>query len=348
LLDSTSGTTDAHGAVAAILQTSTAATVTAAVGAQAGSSTTPPAAGTPAAGTPTTGTATGTVTVNVAAAPTLIITPPATAPSAGLPSSYTFAVTVPATNGSAIRNVTVNWGDGGAPQDLGALTGTASVSHIYRSAGSYSITGTVTDSFGNVVRNSTSVTVTTTLLTLAITAPPTASAGLPAVFTFVPGVPAGDSVKNVRVDWGDNTSPQDLGAISASSNVSHVFDVAKSYTVTGTLTDTAGNSITVSTFVTVIPVASPTINITPSVPVTHSTTMTVSFQIQVSSPTGVSITDASINYGDGATDSLGGLNGTVTKTHPYTQPSGYSTIVTVTVKDSLGRTTQGTASITLP
>jgi len=95
-------------------------------------------------------------------------------------------------------------------------------------------------------------------------------------------------------------------------------------------------------------VASPTINITPSVPITHSATMTVSFQIQVSAPTGVTITDASINYGDGTTDTLGGLNGSVTKTHPYTQPSGYSTVVTVTVKDSLGRTTQGTASITLP
>jgi isocitrate/isopropylmalate dehydrogenase len=39
-----------------------------------------------------------------------------------LPASFTFAVTVPATNGSAIRDLTVDWG-GGTPrtQDLGAV-----------------------------------------------------------------------------------------------------------------------------------------------------------------------------------------------------------------------------------
>ena len=104
---------------------STAATVTVAVGAQAGSSTggtTPPAAGAPAApaAPATTGTASGSVTVNVTRPPTLVITAPATAPSAGLPASFTFAVTAATTNGSAIRDVTVNWGDGQS-QDLGAI-----------------------------------------------------------------------------------------------------------------------------------------------------------------------------------------------------------------------------------
>src|SRR5262249_29522645 len=169
------------------------------------------------------------------------------------------------------------------------------VSHVFRSPGSYVVIGRVTDTAGNQVTTSISVTVTPPALALAITPPATVSAGLPATFTVVPAVPTGDTVKNVSLNWNDGTPVQDLGAISASSSVSHVFVEAKSYTVTGTLTDTAGNSITVSTFVTALPVASPTINITPSVPVTHSATMTVSFKIEVTAPTGVTITAASID-----------------------------------------------------
>ena len=96
--------------------------------------------------------------VNVSGAPTLLITLPATAPSAGIPSSYTFAVTAATTNGSAIRNVTVNWGDGQI-QDLGVISGNAVVAHTYQSQGTYTILATATDSFGNVVNISSAVAV---------------------------------------------------------------------------------------------------------------------------------------------------------------------------------------------
>jgi PKD repeat protein len=248
-----------------------------------------------------------------------------------------------------VQSVAIDFGDGSSPVTLPGKP--ASASHTYTTIGSFSVRATVRDASGDTSSATVSVIVSPPPLTLAITPPTTApGAGLPATFAIVPGVPAnsGFAIRNVRVDWGDGSAPQDLGAISASTNVVHVFDLAGSYAVKATATDTSGNSISVSSFVTVIPVASPTINITPSVPINHSTTMTVSFTIQVSAPTGVNITDASIDYGDGAVDTLGGVNGTVIKTHPYTQPSGYSTVVKVTVKDSLGRTTQGTASITLP
>ena len=112
--------------------------------------------------TPTTptssGQASGSVTVTISAVPTLVITPPATPPSAGLPAAFTFAVTVPAQNGSAVREVTVDWGDGDR-QNLGAVTGNAVVSHVYDNAGTYAVTGTVTDASGNTSTVSTSVTV---------------------------------------------------------------------------------------------------------------------------------------------------------------------------------------------
>ena len=126
------------------------------------STTTPPATG-GAPTTPTTpassGQASGSVTVNVAGSPQLTITAPTTPLSAGVPAAFTFVVTPATTNASPIRSVTVNWGDGTPTQDLGAITGSNQVFHTYGSTGSFTITATVTDSFGTSVPVSTSVVV---------------------------------------------------------------------------------------------------------------------------------------------------------------------------------------------
>ena len=106
----------------------------------------------------TLGIASGSVTVTVNAQATLVITPPTTAPSAGIPSTYTFAVTVPTTGGSTVRNLRVNWGDG-TTQDLGAVTGNATVQHTYGTTGTFTITATLTDASGNVQTVSTAVSV---------------------------------------------------------------------------------------------------------------------------------------------------------------------------------------------
>ena len=105
-------TTNAAGQASTSLTTSLTATVTATVGAQ----------GSAAGGgaddktkTGTSGQASASITVSVAAAPTLVIKPPDT-PSAGLLAVFTFSVT-PAKDGSAVRDVTVSWGDG-QNQDL--------------------------------------------------------------------------------------------------------------------------------------------------------------------------------------------------------------------------------------
>ena len=340
-------TTDARGVAATSLQTSTQAVVTASVGAQGTTTTNPGTTGT--TGT-TAGQALGTVTVAVAAAPTLTITPPTTLPTVNLPATFTFVVTVPTTNGSAVKSVTVNWGDG--IQELGALTGTNLISHIFHTSNIYTITATLVDGFGNVVSVTTSVTVIPAALTLSITPPTTApSAGLPAAFTIVPGVPAntGDTVKNVTIEWGDGTALQNLGAISASTVITHVFSIAGSYSITGVVYDAAGNSQTVFTAVTVLPVPNPTIIITPNVPsVAGATGTTVSFTIQVTPPTGVNITSASVDFGDGQTTTLGSLSGTTTLTHFYPTAKNGARTITVTVVDTLSRTTTGQTNITVP
>ena len=255
-------TTNASGVAETVLTTGQQATVTASVGAQGAATTNSGSTGgtTPTTGgtttTSTSGQASGTVTVTVSAAPTLVITPPTTSPSAGIPAQFTFAVTVPS-NGAAVRSLRVDWGDGSS-QDLGTVTGNAVVTHTYGRTGSY--------------------------------------------------------------------------------------------TVTGTLTDASGNVQTVSSPVNVIPVASPTILITPSVPssCTGSGACTVTFQVQVTPPTGVGVVDATINFGDGVTSGLGGLSGSATVPHTYTSATHGGQTVTVTVTDTIGRTTQGFTTVTLP
>jgi hypothetical protein len=205
----------------------------------------------------------------------------------------------------------------------------------------------VTDSFGNIVPVSTAVIVNPTILLLSITPPGTPpGAGLPATFTFVIGaLPAGDSVRNIHIDWGD-TKSQDLGAVNGSISVSHVYDTAATYTVSAVLTDTAGNSISNSTSVTVVATASPTIIITPSVP-TGSKTAT--FQIQVTPPNGVGIVSAQIKFGDGAQSDLGGLSGTTTVQHTYPSlPPNQTYTVTLEVVDTLNRHTTGSTTVNIP
>jgi len=345
-LEQVAVSTDANGVATAVLRTSTAATVTVAVGAQAGSSTgtTPPTTGTPAPPTPaTTGTASGSVTVNVTGTPGLLITAPAAGLTAGLPAAFTFAVTAATTNGNPIRDVTVDWGDGQS-QNLGATTGTVTVSHVYRASGSYVVIGKVTDTAGNAVTTSTSVTVTPPALTLTITPPSTLpSANLPATFTFAATAPTGDSVRNVNVDWGDGTPSQDLGAISGTVSVSHVFKSAGTFVITGTVTDVFGNSSKVSTSTTVIPVPRPTIIITPSPVPGHVNTQTT-LTIQVTLPSGISVQDLAINFGDGQQADLGGAS-SASVPHVYTTQGTFT--VTVTVLDTSGQTTIGTAAISI-
>jgi len=259
--------TDSSGNAQTVLRTTSKATVTATVGAQGGSTTTPPSTGGTTPTTPTTPSATGQATaqivVDIASAPALVITPPTTPPSAGLPALFTFAVTAAAANGSFVTNVRVNWGDGSS-QDLGAVTGNAVVAHTYQSAGTYPITATLTDS--------------------------------------------------------------------------------------------SGNTVPVSTSVSVVATALPTIVVTAtSVPTVHAATMPVTFQLQVTTPTGVSIQSANIDWGDagpggtpapGNVNQLGAINGTVTLTHQYTAAGTFTVVLRVT--DSLNRTPFGTTTITLP
>ena len=230
--------TDSAGLAATTLTTSQAATVTASVGATAP---TPPSTGTGGTTTPaSSGQASGSVLVNVVPAPTIVITPPANPPSAGLPAAFTFDVTVPATGGSAVRDVRVNWGDGGS-QSLGAATGKQTVSHVYSDAGTYTVSATVTDAVGNISSVSTSVSVIPVQRPSVIVnaAPQTQFVNGTINFSIQVVAAAGIGIVRTSINFGPGEETRQLGG-ATSVTVSKQYTTPGTRLVTVTVVDTTG------------------------------------------------------------------------------------------------------------
>jgi adhesin/invasin len=252
--------TDANGHASVILTTSQQATVNATVGAQAPAPTTPTQPPPTTPGTPTTptpppapssGTASGSVTVTVTTAPTILIEPPASPPSKGLPASFKFTVTASATTGSAVKSVVVNWGDG-ETQNLGAVNGAATVSHVFGNDGSYTVSATVTDAAGNTSTVSTGVTVIPVPRPSIIVTPTpqTQVKGGTVNFNIKITTPSGVGVQSTRIDFGDGKG-SDLGG-ATSADVPHPYDEADTYLVRVTVKDTTGETTEGTTTVSIV------------------------------------------------------------------------------------------------
>jgi len=75
--------------------------------------------------------------------------------------------------------------------------------------------------------------------------PTSAAAGVPITFTVTPT--AGANISNVRVNFGDGSSPQDLGAVQGAQGVPHTYGAPGIYTATATATDASGDAGSLST-----------------------------------------------------------------------------------------------------
>lgn len=113
--------------------------------------------------TATAGSQTETVAITVAS-PGVAITPPETL-EAGV--AATFQI-VPIEDGGAIRNVVINWGDNSAQTQLGPISGSTPVAHVFARAGIYTVRATVTDAQG-VTGTSSIVVNVTDQSTIAVT-----------------------------------------------------------------------------------------------------------------------------------------------------------------------------------
>jgi PKD repeat protein len=87
------------------------------------------------------------VVVAAPASPTVSVMASANA-KAGTATTFTISAAPAAGTNATIQNVRVTFGDGTAPVDLGAVSGTTTTQHVYAAAGTYTVSATATDSGG--------------------------------------------------------------------------------------------------------------------------------------------------------------------------------------------------------
>jgi hypothetical protein len=101
-------------------------------------------------------------------------------------------------------------------------------------------TAKILASVGAVKSNELTVPVNARALASFTVAPPSTNAGVPVVFTVTPT--ANTNISNVSVDFGDGTTPQNLGAISAATSVPHTYRSPGTYVATARAVDGTGDS----------------------------------------------------------------------------------------------------------
>jgi PKD repeat protein len=227
-----------------------------------------------------------------------------------------------------------NWGDGTA-LSTGASPGT----HVYAAAGSYTITLTTTDGWGNTA----STTRTVSLVEPAGNRAPTASATA-ACATFTVCVanssgsvdPDGDTLRYVW-SWGDGTPD------STSANPSHTYAKPGSYTVRLTVTDAWGKAAQPVTIEVTTP-AEPAGNVGPTV--VMSEPMCTGLVCRVNSAGTMDdngIMSYTFTWGDGTADTV--TTSTRDQSHTYATAGTYT--VTLVAADAWGRTSQVQRQVTV-
>lgn len=188
-LSTGTASTDAAGEARVTLTTARETTVTAAVGSKS-----------------------STVTVSVDTAPSVSITVTPAAPVED--QTVTFVLAVSVTGGALpITQAQINFGDGTVRQ-LGSLpNGSTSVSHVYRSDGTFTVTLNLTDAGGNVSTQSTVVVVSPSApIAVALTYSPAAPLVNGVVtFTATATLPAGVSIERYEWNFGDGTTSVTTG-----------------------------------------------------------------------------------------------------------------------------------------
>lgn len=163
----------------------------------------------------------------------------------------------------SIAGTTINFGDGSA------IVSAVSASHSYTTAGTFTVTATVTDNLGATASQTAIVNVTS-----AANKPPVAALTLTPSTGYAPvnvtASTAGSTdpdgvVASSIINWGDGTSSSGLSA-------SHAYATAGTYTVTATVTDNLGATASTSG---TIAVQAPQVLISSPVSSSLATTQTV-------------------------------------------------------------------------
>jgi len=224
-----------------------------------------------------------------------------------------------------------NWsfGDGGT-------SSSQNPNHTYQAVGTYSVTLTVTNSFGNTKTETKSNYITVSLqpstpIANFIGNPTSGNAPLTVVFSDQSQAGADATLTSWNWSFGD-------GEASSSQNPTHTYQVVGTYTVTLTVTNSFGNTKTEtkSNYITVSSQPStPTADFI-SNSTTGNTPLTVVFLDKSKAGTGATITGWKWDFGDGATSLLQNPGHTYQKAGKYT--------VKLTVTNSFGNSKTKTKS----
>ena len=278
--------------------------------------------------TATAGAFSSSVAIGLSALPSVTIVATPTTTSVGEP--VTFAVSVTA-GSSAIREVSVNFGDGTA-RELGALAGATNVAHTYTFAGTFQVVATVTDSSGATVTVATVIVVEAAApLSVTITAPATVQVNVPATFTATVTQPAG-TLEIDRYEWNFGDGHQTT--VTAGSSTSHVYTSSGLKVVTVRAVEKDGRTGTGRVEVNVTPASPLNVNLVAS-PSPGTVDEVVTFTATATGTT-VPIASYAWNFGDGTTVTTSGN----VVNHVFTTAATRTVTVTVTTTEGVTGSTQ--------
>ena len=319
-----------------------AATTTFNAGMTSGTAEVRATSGTAGAGT-TTGTGTAASGTNVisiqigaAAATTVgVSASPQRVPSTG--GTATVAASVTDASGNPIRGVNVTFStDAGTLSASSAATDDTGVARVELTT---SRTATVSARVGNLTAVTTSVTVATPSTVGLTVSPNPATPGVPVTLTVTPTVATGGTAPRVTVNWGDGSSSEDLGIVTAARTVTHTYSSQGVYTIVATAT--SDGETTTGTVVL-------TVNVRPAPTLTAAqvgATKTFNFTVTPASG-GVPMRNIVIDFGEGDPVDLGAISGPTTVSKTYSG-SGSKT-VRATQTDTNGGTSSAATVITVP
>lgn len=286
------------------------------------------------------------VVTDAPAIPVTLTADPA-APAVEQPVTFTIDVSPPE-NAPAVRDVTVDFGDGDRVS-LGALTGAGAAAHVYRRPGPYVVTATVHDAAGRRSASSLGLTVAEApAIAVALTAAPTAPAvDEPVVFTVTVARPAGaPAVRDVTLDF-DDGDDEALGALEGAASIAHVYRRAGSYLPRVTARDVLDRRRNASTGVTVSRLPEPPeIGVTlTAAPATAAPDETIIFTIEVAADAAAPVTAVGIDFGDGTGQELAPTRSRQETVHAYREAGAF--VAVVTVSDAAGGRGAAGAAVTI-
>ena len=260
---------------------------------------------------------------------------------------------VPATGGTTTIAAVVVDASGnplvGVPVTFATTAGTFSAGVVNTDATGTARTTLSTNQPASVTATAGGTTSTATAITLA--ARPTVSISVPSgttpteggvttlSVTVTPPASGGSPIQSVTIDYGDGSS-DNLGAVSGTITVQHVYGDEGSYRPTVTAVDSAGTSVTASTVIFVQPLL---VSVTASNGTPGATTTPVTLTANVS-PAGSSVASYTWTFGDGTTQTTG----TAMTTHNYPNAPSRNYTVRVTARTATGGSASGTTTVTIP